>query len=125
MSVIRSSSSSGSSGPKPEHVVDQLVGELALFAAVELEPVLGRDLVDQVLQQRAERRRLQPGDGGRIDPAHRLGPDAVERAGARRRLVVRNRSFDQAGQRLRLGRRAGAASVRAAPDLRPNRPLIA
>ena len=63
-----SSSSSGSSGPRPSMSCDQFAGELALLAAVELDAPLVGDLGDQPLDVALQPLRRGIGERRRIEP---------------------------------------------------------
>ena len=82
MSLIVSSASSGSSGPKPTMSSTSVDGQLLLLARGHRELLLGDDLADQLGDLALQLLARQLGGGARVDaleqahldaPEHRLG----------------------------------------------------
>ena len=60
-----------------DHVVGEFGREQVLFALVELDPLLGRDLLNELGDLVLQRRSRQPRRRRRIDPRHQQVPDPL------------------------------------------------
>src|SRR4051812_25472719 len=72
-----------------DHVVGDLGRENVLFALVELDPLLGRDLLNELGDLVLQRRSRQPPRSRRIDPRHQKIPDPLLDVAANREPASR------------------------------------
>ena len=73
--------------PQPDHVVGQLGGERALLDLVQLYPLLGRDLADQLRDFGPQRQPRDAAGYRRIDPRHQNGADLLFELAATRKIL--------------------------------------